>query len=380
MQTSTPARNTEKVSKNSTVTSSGNIKNAGITSGQYTNLGAKIVNLSGYDTLQMNMEPNASFITNQETMSYMDGGLVTEAGIGSGGIFGAFLRGTTGASVLQNTVSNPTSNTLKIVLSPLIQGSIVQIDILPGETWRFADKSFMACTPNLSVSGNINIFSNFRMMFVGENLTYTTVTADKGTPGTVWVTAYGGVEKHEVLMGTSSHIPLYINNGCFLGMLENNGAINFWNDYVSVGTANGLFSAMFTQLGFVMKIEEKNPPVRAEPTKCIVLTQSLNPQNMEKYISHIVTESMKKIQGPSGTTFLTSGQGPTAAAPIAAAAPAPFFSQSYDMFGPSRTDTSQPSIDFMAQQPRNESRPIFQGGRYTKRNLSNKKKTIKNRL
>ena len=171
--TGKPDINTEKVKANSAISSSGRTTDAGVKSGPFQNLGAEIVSLGGYDTLQFKMAPASSVITNQETMSYMDGGLSTSATLGSGGIFGSFFRGITGASVLQNAVSNPTSNTLRMVLSPLIQGSIVQIDIAPGETWRFADKSFMACTPNMNVSGNINIFSYFRMMFVGENLTYT---------------------------------------------------------------------------------------------------------------------------------------------------------------------------------------------------------------
>jgi len=201
-------------------------------------------------------------------------------------------------------------------LSPLLQGSIIQVDIKPGETWRFADKSFMACTPNLAVSGNVNIFSNFRMMFIGENLTYTTVSANQGTAGSVWVTAHGGIEKHELTMGTGSTVPLFINNGCFLGMMDNNGSVNFWNDYVSVGTANGLLSAMFTQLGWVMKIQDTTPPRRPGPIKCVVLTQSLNPQNLEKYIASIARKIVEQHQSNPRVNPMMSGVGPTASASV----------------------------------------------------------------
>jgi hypothetical protein len=217
-------------------------------------------------------------------MSYMDGGLETGAGVGNGGIFGALLRGVTGSSVLQNTVTNKTNTPRRLVLSPLLQGSIVQVNVRAGETWRFADRSFLACTPNLTVSGNINIFSNFRLSFVGQGLTYTTITA-KDTDGVAWVTAHGACEFHELTMGQGSSIPLFINNGCFLGMLDNDGKINFWNDYASVGTPNSMFSAVFTQLGFVMKIQDTKFPTR--PARCVVLTQSLNPHNLEHYIRKI---------------------------------------------------------------------------------------------
>jgi len=312
--TGKPDINSEKVKANSAISSTGAVTDAGVKSGPFQNLGAEIVSMGGYDTLKFKMAPASSVITNQETMSYMDGGLSTSATLGAGGIFGSFFRGITGASVLQNAVSNPTSNTLKMTLSPLIQGSIVQIDIAAGETWRFADKSFMACTPNMNVSGNINIFSNFRMMFVGENLTYTTVSANQGTAGTVWIQAFGGIEKHELEMGTGSTVPLFINNGCFLGMMDNNGAINFWNDYVSVGTANGMFSAMFTQLGWVMKIQDTTPPKRPGPVKCVVITQSLNPHNFEKYIAKIAKGVFEAEQ--AHRPIMTSGMGPGASSAV----------------------------------------------------------------
>jgi uncharacterized protein (AIM24 family) len=208
-----------------------------------------------------------------------------------------------------------------MVLSPLTQGSVVQIDVKPGETWRFADKSFIACTPNLNVSGNINIFSNFRMMFVGENLTYTTVSADQGSAGSIWISCYGAVEKHEINMGSGSSVPLFINNGCFLGMIDHDASHNYWENYVSVGTANGLFSAMFTQLGWVMKIQDTTPSRGA--AKCLVLTQSLNPHNLEKYIASIAQTVVEKNKTPQGASFLTSGVGQTAAVAGSAATIAP---------------------------------------------------------
>ena len=264
--------------------SSDGTKPSGISSGAFSNIGANISNINGYDCLKFIIQPGASVITNQETMSYMDGGLETGAGVGSGGIFGALLRGVTGSSVLQNTVTNKTNTPRRLVISPLLQGSIVQVNVRAGETWRFADRSFLACTPNLTVSGNINIFSNFRLSFVGQGVTYTTITA-KDTDGVAWVTAHGACEFHELTMGQGSSVPLFINNGCFLGMLDNDGKINFWNDYVSVGTPNSMFSAVFTQLGFVMKIQDTKFPTR--PTRCVVLTQSLNPHNLEHYIRKI---------------------------------------------------------------------------------------------
>jgi len=304
---------TTEISPNSTITSTSVSSGS---SGLFKELGGEIVNMNGYDVLKFKLAPQAAVITNQETLSYMDGGLVTGATMGSGSIFSALFRSITGASFLQNAVSNPTQNTLKLTLSPRLQGSLTRIDIQPGETWRIADGSFVAATNNLQISGNINIFSNFRMMFVGENLTYTTATANQGSPGSLWISSFGGIEKHEIDMGTGSTVPLFINNGCFLSMLDNNGSVNFWNDYVSVGTANGLFSAMFTQLGWVMKIQDTVPPRRPGPLKLTVLTQSLNPHNFEKYIANIAQKVVERNKQQQSASFLQSGVGSGASSAV----------------------------------------------------------------
>jgi uncharacterized protein (AIM24 family) len=281
--TGEPESNSKAVAKNSSI-SSGSVKPATVENGPFSNLNAKIENRSGCDMLKFNLAPGASVVTNQDTLSYMDGGLTTQATTGSGGLFAGILRGFTGSSILQNIVVNSTQNTLKMVLSPLTQGSIVQIEIKAGETWRFSDRSFLACTPNLTVSGNLNFFSNFTVGFVTGKSTYTTVSS-KGEAGIVWISGYGAVEIHDVKMGTGSSVPLFINNGCFLGMIDSDPKHNYWAEYVHVDTPTTLLNAMFTQIGLVMKIQDSIPS-RGE-ANCRVLTQSLNPQNFEKYVSKI---------------------------------------------------------------------------------------------
>jgi hypothetical protein len=281
----TPTASVTALPDNTAVSSAGTGV-TGTAAGPFASLGAQIVNKGGYDILKFSLKPGANLITNQETMAYMDGGLTTNAQLGSGGFWGAFARSFSGASALQNAIANPTKNELDIYLSPFLQGSIVQIDVKAGETWRFADKAFMACTSNLTVSGDVNIFNNFRLLFAGQNASYTTVAA-AAEDGIVWVCAYGGVDVHQIPMGTGSTVPLFINNGCFLGMLTKTGGVDFWQDYVRVGTAGGFFNAIFTNIGFVMKIQDKSPPIRPGPLTCIVLTQSLNRHHLDEYIRKI---------------------------------------------------------------------------------------------
>ena len=268
--------------------------------GLYTNINPIVKNINGFDILNFSLEPGTSIITNQETMSYMDGGLVTSATLGAGGVWSWFARDVTGSSVLQNLVTNPTPTVRRITLSPLLQGSIVQVNVKKGERWRFADHSFLACTPNLIISGNLNVFSNFRLLFVGQGITYTTVEATDGD-GIVWVSAHGAAVKHEMTLGTADSVPLFINNGCFLGMLDYKDGIDYWHNYVDVGTANDLFSALFTQLGWVMKIQDKGS--LGTPITCTVITQSLNPHNFERYVSNIAAKAA------TNAGVLTAGYG-----------------------------------------------------------------------
>jgi hypothetical protein len=93
-------------------------------------------------------------------------------------------------------------------------------------------------------------------------------------------------------MGGNS-MPFYINNGCFLGMLDSSNGINYYKDYVRVGMPSSFFQSVFTQLGFVMKIQDTVPPKRAGSVQCVVLTQSLNPHNLEKFIAKIVEHKIE---------------------------------------------------------------------------------------
>lgn len=271
--------------------------------GQFANLGAEIENKGGYDILKFKIEPGASLTTNQESMAFMDGGLIMKATMGQGGIGSAILRGFTGTSAMQTEMTNPTQTALRLYLSPFMQGSIVEVKIAAGETWNFADKSFLACTPNLKVSGNLNVFRNFKLLFAGGNLSYVSISAP-ADDGIAWIYAYGSSETHEIEMGASP--PLFINHGCFLGMKSEAGGVNYWSDYVKVGTSNGLLQAIFTDTGFVMKISDTVPPKRPG-VKCVVMTQSLNRAHFEKYINNIAKTEAQSVMASQSSSDGSSG-------------------------------------------------------------------------
>lgn len=240
------------------------------------------------DTLKVTMQPNASIIVNQDSMAYMDDGLQMEATLGNAGVSGAFMRGITGSSAIQTSIINPTQIPLKVYITPTLESSIAEIQLKQGDSWNFADNSFLACSPNLQVSGSGGL-NNIKLLFAGENAIYVNVSAPEG-PGTVWVYAYGGYEVHNIRMGVDPGI--VINHGCFLGMLASSGETDYWSDYVSVSTTNGIFQSLATDTGMVMKITDDNPPIRPNAL-CNVLTQRLNITHLNDYIANISRQTIR---------------------------------------------------------------------------------------
>jgi len=231
----------------------------------------------------------------------MDGKLTLEPTIfSSKGFFSGLKRTLTGQSFINTQITNKTNEKLKIALCPTLLGTINKIEIQPNQVWRFNPSSFIACTHNILVSGNINIFSNLKAAIGGQNILYTEISTQDGNPGIVWISCHGAIEKHEIQMGKNSE-KLLINDGVFLGMLseDKNKNINYWNRYVNVGSANSFLKGLLTNTALMLNIEDKKHNT-SDDTKCIVYTQSLNIRNLNDYIQSIVRNTIE--QNNTGTT------------------------------------------------------------------------------
>lgn len=268
---------------------------------------AKIENKNGFDFLKLTLQPDAKVITNQKSFAYMDGGIKIESTVSTEGstwldTASSFLSG---QSVFKNQVSNPTKKSLKYVLSPTLQGAIVQLTVKYGESYRFRNGSFMACTPNLAVSGtNEAKITNFDgTQSVGGAYVILRNSDKEKKDGHVWISSTGAIEKHEVILGNADSTPLYMVEGCFLGMMtgllsgnEKEGTFDdYWSDYVTEGTANeGWFSNMGTGIGYLIQIKDKvTPPKRKGPVKVTVYTQSLSPIGLNDRIRKISSQQVQ---------------------------------------------------------------------------------------
>ena len=252
--------------------------------------------MNGSNVLKLELSPNSAVIIDSPAMIHMDGKLVVEPIIMSKSnnffskLGSSITRSLTGERVYNSQIANKTDEKLKISIGPQICGGIIKINILPGEVWKFIPGSFIACTSNVLVSGNINIFKNLKSIFSSGTIVYTEISLINGDSGTVWINSFGGIEKHEVQLGEKSE-KLYINDGCFLGMLSNKENMDYWDECIKVGSASGFFSGLFTNTAILLKVEDKKLSAKNNNMKCIVYTQSINKINFDKYITSIVIQS-----------------------------------------------------------------------------------------
>jgi uncharacterized protein (AIM24 family) len=265
------------------------------------NLNDNIKSINGFNVLTITVPPKNSVIIEPSNMIHMNGKLVVEPIVQSkhNTIFSklgtGLKRAITGDSFFDNQISNHTNENLEISIGSLFVGGILKIEVNKDEVWRFTPSSFLACTNNLIISGNLNIFKNFKGALGGQSLLYTEISLKDGNSGTVWISSYGGIQKHELNMGENSE-KLYINDGNFLGMLSSKDKINYWDKFVNVGSANGFLKGLLTKTALLLKIEDKKLSNENNNKKCIVYTQSLNIRNLNNYIARIAIGSNSGFQ------------------------------------------------------------------------------------
>jgi uncharacterized protein (AIM24 family) len=255
----------------------GDVGNAEIT--------ATIVDQASTQVLRLTMPPGAALQTDQNTMAFMTGQLKTTASMGGSrqgaqkgaGFFNAFKRIISGESFFVNQVVNQSQETAEITLSPTIPSAIAELVVQPGEEWKLYPGAMMAATPNVRVSGSLNIFENFKSSFVTGSAVYTSVSVPAGgAAGRVWISGFGGIEKRDI---TPSTTPFILNNGVFLAM-----PAQHWGNYVKVGTAGGILDSFMTSIGFVMKIQASAEGTH--PTIPLYM-QTINIHNFENMIKTI---------------------------------------------------------------------------------------------
>ncbi len=260
---------------------------------------AEILDQASTQVLRITMPPGTSIITDQNTMAFMTGNLVTSASMDGGagvaervekplkgaGFLNAVKRVVTGQSFFINYVRNPTDKTAEITLSPTIPSAIAEITLEPGEEWKIYPGCVLATTANVRTTGSLKFFENFKASFVTGEAFYTSLRVAEGDtkPGRAWICGFGGIERRDI---KPSETPFILNNGVFLAM-----PAKHWNTYVSVGTPGSILDSFMTDLGFVMKIQAPAGGGTV-PTMPLYL-QTLNVHNFKGMIRSIAADEAR---------------------------------------------------------------------------------------
>lgn len=262
---------------------------------------ATILDQASTQVLRIQVPPGASLIADQDTLAYMTGELKAVARTGGatasgGGFMNAFKRAVTGQSFFVNEFTNPTNTVAEITLSPFIPSAIAELTIEPGDEWKVHPGSILAATSNVRISGSLNIFDNFRASFVTQTAVYTTVGLKEGATqsGRAWISGFGGIEQRSI---QPTATPFILNNGTFLAM-----PTKYWNAYVDVGTPGSLLNSFMTNIGFVLKIQDKSKGTIPAPSIPLYM-QSINVHNFKQMIRTIASAEAQKAASRTTITF-----------------------------------------------------------------------------
>jgi len=150
--------------------------------------------------------------------------------------------------------------------------------------YKFAPQSFICCTGNIEISGT----TNFKGLFVGDEIFMNTAKLKSGEEGILWLAGYGEVRDMELKEGES----LKIDNGVLLIMPD---SVNYKVERIgSVGA-----SILGGEGIFMMKING--------PASFKVCTKSVDA--LRNYIYGVATTAIdhEKPIIPSGSASLKLG-------------------------------------------------------------------------
>jgi uncharacterized protein (TIGR00266 family) len=211
------------------------------------NLNWRLIGSSGNTSLEISLNNNQNVIVDGGSMVYMNADIKVETRLrqGSSGLLGSlgFAVGRTlsGESLFLNHYTGTNeAKAQKLVLGIPLPGDFVMLDIQPGTGWKMSRGAFVAASNTLLIGGKTNFVG-----FVGvgqDEGGFLTYVVSKTDPGSVWMAAYGTIEKHELQEGEK----MLVNNEHFL-------ACPAETSYKLVRVGKSFKSLLFSGEGFAMK-------------------------------------------------------------------------------------------------------------------------------
>ena len=211
------------------------VKNKGSSDGKYIPK-YKIEGHKGNATVYITLNNGQSIVLNRNTLSFMDA-YVDVNTRAQGGILSGLKRMLFTSNSMFMTQFKATRDKQRVGVASFMLGTIIPLQIQPGETYVVADKSLLCFTDNL----DLNTRAKFQNIFVSQSLFQVHIRNNSTSAGMVWVASFGGHSKIKLEPGRS----IKLAHGLFL-------ACNADTDY-SVATLKGIKSFFFGTTSTMMQ-------------------------------------------------------------------------------------------------------------------------------
>ena len=214
----------------------------------------KIVGGPAFAEVVVSLKPGQAIVADGGALQYWKGP-VEPGSLKASGFFGRLFSGES-VFTTQYSVPSDASATGTIAFASPWPGDAVCLELKPGEEWKLSRGAFIACSPNVSISGKLNWRGVFE---VGQDegfvLPKATCDPKSSANGFVFVAGYGGIQKHVVAAGDT----LMVNNGLFMAAP---GEVNYEIRRLGKNLLTSFFGAEGLGMGFT--------------GPCTVYTQSRN--------------------------------------------------------------------------------------------------------
>jgi len=155
-----------------------------------------------FSTVEFDLKPGQVIVSNGGNMNYMregiDKGDLSDSG--DGGFWSGVGRMFSGQIAFLVKYTGLHSPNRLITFSSSLPGNIMHMKIKPGQELVLNRGSFIACSPNVKISGKLN-WRGFLGVGQQEGVVLPRLTCIGEREGRVWIGAFGHFKKHELKSG-----------------------------------------------------------------------------------------------------------------------------------------------------------------------------------
>lgn len=196
--------------------------------------------LGGNNVLEVDLAKHQQIGVAKHSLATVDSHIKIETRSHDGFFKGLLRKMFTGETIFKSFYEGTSSKGNKLSLTNYMPSSgILCIKVLPGESYRIANESLLAYTPNLGIATK----GQFKNIFVEQGMFQVVFYNNTAEPGMLWLASYGGHQVLNIKSGESKKIA----HGLFLCTDAN---LNY-----HVSTLSGAKSFFFGTTGTLMEFQ-----------------------------------------------------------------------------------------------------------------------------